>query len=124
MLFKNFFYYFANEECRDVFIKNPERFVEKVIFSSERNCPLRLRPHKAAELIAQDKHLLGHCPVTLKDDERVEKGNPLLIVQFKENRFLFANEEKLTKFYANPTRYATIQLPVKMPASVDPVSLY
>lgn len=80
MLFQNNFYYFANEQCREIFLRNPERFTTKVIFSQDRNRPFRLRPHKASELVAQEKHLLGFCPVTLKDEDRIEKGSQLLVV--------------------------------------------
>ena len=69
-------------------MRNPKRFTEKVIFSSARNVPLRIRTAKAAEVIAQDKELLGYCPVTLKDeDKKLEKGCQLLCVQFKDYKF-------------------------------------
>lgn len=35
-----------------------------------------------------------------------------------------ASEEKLKKFFENPSRYANASLPVKMPAAVDPVHLF
>ena len=118
------FYYFAGAEERDLFIANPDKFTKNILFSSERAIPNRYRHHKCAELVAQEKAILGHCPVTLKDQDRVEKGNPILIVGFKDMRFVFANEEKLCKFFADPTRYASVALPVKMPPQLDPVSLH
>lgn len=74
VLYNNFFYFFASKTERDVFVQNPKQFTEKVLFCQDRNVPKRYRAHKAAEIISQEKSLLGHCPVTLKDEERVEKG--------------------------------------------------
>ena len=105
-------------------MKNPHIFTEKVIFSQERNVPSRLRQHKASEIIAQEKALSGHCPVTLKDEDRIEKGQQLIVVNFKDTRFIFASQEKAAKFLFNPSRYHNVQLPVKMPPSKDPVSLF
>ena len=66
---------------------------------------------------------MGHCPVTLKDENRVVKGYQLSVVSFKDNRFVFASEEKAAKFFLCPSAYATVQLPVKMPPNKDPVLL-
>jgi hypothetical protein len=73
-----------------------------VIFSSQKGIPLRLKPHKAAEIIAQEKALLGHCPVTLVDADRVVKGDPLLVVQYKDQKFSFESEAKLQHFLLTP----------------------
>lgn len=124
VLYKNLFYYFASPAQREVFVSDPQKFV-KTNFSHERNIPKRYRFHKAAEIISQEKALMGHCPVTLKDEnERVEKGIQLIVISFKDNRFVFASEEKASRFFMNPSRYHKEVLPVKMPASKDPVLLY
>lgn len=124
VLYKHDFYYFNTDKERQMFLDNPAKFTEKVLFSGARNCPMRLRPHKASEIIAQEKTLQGYCPVTLVDEERVQKGDQILVVQFKDNRYIMASEEKLKKFFENPSRYANAQLPVKMPAAVDSVHLF
>ena len=54
VLYKNLFYYFNSIKDRDIFVKAPKRFTEKIIFSSARNVPLRLRLNKAAEVMAQE----------------------------------------------------------------------
>jgi YHS domain-containing protein len=74
VLYKDAFYFFASRSDRDVFVKNPKQFTERVLFCQDRNVPKRYRAHKAAEIISQEKALLGHCTVTLKDEERIEKG--------------------------------------------------
>ena len=66
------FYFFAGVKERDTFLKNPTLFTEKIIFSSEKKKPMFLRPWKASELISNEKELLGHCSVSLKDEERIE----------------------------------------------------
>jgi hypothetical protein len=43
--------------------------------------------------------------VTLKDEERVEKGYQISVISFKDNRFVFASEEKASRFFLNPSRY-------------------
>jgi len=44
-----------------MFMNNPARFVNNVIFSSAKGIPLRLKAHKAAEIVAQEKGILAHC---------------------------------------------------------------
>lgn len=48
----------------------------------------------------------------------------MLIVQFKDNRFIMSSEEAANKFFENPQRYASVQLPVKMPPQIDAVNLH
>lgn len=86
--------------------------------------PLRLQPHKAAEILNNDKHLSGHCSVTLMDEERVIKGDQILLINYKEHKYAFETEYKLQRFYRNPFKYSKAHLPVKMPPAVDKVSLY
>lgn len=93
------------------------------MFSTERNTPTRIRTYKAAEVVNQEKAILGHCPVTLKDDGKVEKGLGLLVVKFKDNTFIFTSEEKMDRFFSCPGAYADASLPVKMPPASDPVHL-
>jgi len=84
---------------------------------------MRIRTYKAAEVVNQEKAILGHCPVTLKDDGKVEKGLGLLVVKFKDNTFIFTSEEKMDRFFSCPGAYADASLPVKMPPASDPVHL-
>lgn len=84
---------------------------------------MRVRTYKASEVVNQEKAIQGHCPVTLKDEGKVEKGLGLLIIKFKDNTFVFTNEEKMDRFFACPGAYADAALPVKMPPSSDPVYL-
>ena len=67
VLYKNLFFFFANAEMRDIFVRNPKRFTESVLFSNQRNIPKRLSEHKAAEIAESEKSLMGYCPVTLMD---------------------------------------------------------
>ena len=67
VLYKNLFYFFANTEARDIFVANPKRFTENILFSQERNIPVRLAQHKAAEIAESEKNLLGYCAVSLMD---------------------------------------------------------
>jgi len=123
-LYQNLFYYFAGPAERAIFVANPRTFTEKIVFSTARNIPSLLRQHKASEIIAQEKALMGHCSVTLKDEEKVLKGENLILVNFKDQRYVFETQEKAIKFMFDPARYSGVQLPVKMPASKDSVSLF
>jgi adenylate/nucleoside-diphosphate kinase len=123
VLYNNQFYFFAGPNERAIFCAEPQRFTGKLHFSHERNIPKRLRPHKAAEIDAQEKAISGHCPVSLKDENKVDQGNRLIVISFKDNKFLFASEAKATKFFQCPSDYANVQLPVKMPPSKNPVLL-
>lgn len=95
VLYKNFFYYFASKDHRDIFIKNPKRFTENILFADEGLLPSRFKHHKAAEIAETPKSLSDYCPVTLKDEEKLVKGNSLLMVTFEEEKYIMASEEKL-----------------------------
>lgn len=124
VFYQNVFFYFKGPTEKQMFISAPYRFTNNVIFSSEKGIPLRLKPHKAAEIVAQEKGILGHCPVSLVEEQRVVKGDLLLCVQYKDVKFAFENEVKLQKFLRTPARYNSVELPVKMPPHEEPVSLY
>ena len=91
VLYKQSFYFFAGPKQREIFIRNPSRFTQKVIFSSAKRVPVFLRPSTAAELISNEKELLGHCPVTLQDEEKIEQCNQLLLVKFDNKNYVMAN---------------------------------
>jgi hypothetical protein len=86
--------------------------------------PIRFFPHKAAEVVINEKTLNGHCSITLMDEERVNKGDPILLIIYKENKYIFENEFKLQRFLANPFKYSRASLPVKMPPHEDKISLF
>lgn len=69
-----------------------------MIFSTDRNIPRRMMGHKAAEIAETEKALLNYCPVTLADEEKLEQGNSILVVNFKGEKYTFTSEEKLQKF--------------------------
>jgi len=123
-LYKNLFYYFAGPAERAIFVANPNEFTQKILYSTLRNIPILMRQHKAAEIIAQEKALNGHCSVSLKDEGKVLKGENLIVVNLKDQRYVFETQEKAIKFMCDPARYSGVQLPVKMPPSKDSVSLY
>lgn len=62
--------------------------------------------------------------MSLKDEDRLEKGQQLIVVNFKDTRFVFATQEKANQFFMNPSRYHQTKLPVKMPPAKDSVSLH
>jgi adenylate/nucleoside-diphosphate kinase len=94
------------------------------LFTSSKGLPHLIKPYKAAEVISQEKVLLGHCPVTLAEEKLVVAGDSCLLVNYKEHKFLFQSLAKLARFLANPKKYSSVQLPVKMPPQPDKVSLY
>jgi hypothetical protein len=50
--YENSFFYFKSNIEKDMFLSNPRRFVNNIIFSSTKGIPFRLKVHKAAEIIA------------------------------------------------------------------------
>jgi YHS domain-containing protein len=124
VLYKNAFYYFRGTNERDQFIKNPSRFIVNVELPKPSDLPLRVMHHKAAEAILHEKALNAHCSVTLMDEERVKKGDPILLILFKDGKYVFDTENKLQRFLANPFKYAKAVLPVKMPPPEDKISLF
>ena len=62
--------------------------------------------------------------MTLKEENRIEKGSQMIVVSFKDNKFVFTSQENAAKFLLNPSRYEKVKLPTKMPPNADPVSLF
>mmetsp|Transcript_17746 Transcript_17746/g.12680 ORF Transcript_17746/g.12680 Transcript_17746/m.12680 type:complete len:121 (+) Transcript_17746:3082-3444(+) len=107
-----------------MFVKNPERFLVGSKLPAKQELPIRMYPHKAAEVVGYEKALNGYCPSTIIDEERVSKADQLLLIVFKESKYIFQSEYKLQKFLANPYKYSKAVLPVKMPPPEDKVSLF
>ena len=105
VLYKNCFYFFKGIQERDMFVQNPSRFILNVALPRMTDLPLRLLPHKAAEVVLLEKALNGHCAVTLMDEERVKKGDVLLLIVYRDHKFIFDSEFKLQRFLANPFKY-------------------
>ena len=78
VLFNNNFFFFKSSKERDMFLSNPNRFLQSPSFPKPHDLSLRLKPHKAAEVIIHEKALNGHCPASLLDEERVTKGDQIL----------------------------------------------
>jgi len=124
VLYKNLFYYFASPAQRELFVLNPRKFTDNVIFSTPRNIPVRMPAHKASEIADTEKALLNYCAVTLADEEKLVKGKNILVISFKGEKFVFCSEEKLAKFLQTPARYSKTKLPVKIPSEEKPVLLH
>jgi hypothetical protein len=107
-----------------MFVQNPSRFIMNVALPRLTDLPLRFLPHKAAEVMLLEKALNGHCAVTLMDEERVKRGDALLLIVYREHKFIFDSEFKLQRFLANPFKYQKASLPVKMPPPEDKISLF
>lgn len=52
VLYQHKFYYFAGAAERAIFCQNPNAFVNKTVYSTQRNVPIKIREHKASEVIA------------------------------------------------------------------------
>ena len=95
MLYDNYFYFFRSTKERDTFISNPARFVDSSSLPRNSDLPMRIKPHKACEVVMHEKALNSHCAVSLMDEERVKKGDMALLVVFKEDKYIFDSEFKL-----------------------------
>lgn len=122
VFYKEFFYFFKSKEQRDQFVMNPGRFLFHVNFNMD--LPQRLSHHLAAQIIHLEKALDRHCPVSLHDDQEVIKAAGILSAIYGQRKFVFADEHKLQKFLVNPSKFAKITLPVKMPAETNKVTLF
>lgn len=114
-------YFFRTTKQRDIFLESPEVFSNPKLFPADR--PQWLSLHNSAEIVSKEKNLANYCPVTLYEEEKVEKGYQLYLVFYKENKFIFENPRKLVRFLANPVRYSKVTLPVKMPPINEKISL-
>ena len=78
-----------------MFITNPARFIQHSNLPKPQELPIRMMPHKAAEVVLNEKALNAHCSVTLMDEERVTKGDSILLISYKDSKYTFASEFKL-----------------------------
>ena len=95
VLYDNCFYFFRSSTERDTFLANPTRFVDTSSFPRVSDIPIRYQPHKACEVTVHEKAFGGHCSVSLADEERVCKGDPALLVIYREDKYIFDSEFKL-----------------------------
>lgn len=95
VLYNNAFYFFRGTKERDMFLSNPSRFLMNHNFPKQEDLSIRFWPHKPAEIVTHEKSLNGHCAVTLMDEERATKGDPVLMVQYKGSKYIFDSEFKL-----------------------------
>jgi len=124
VLYNSSFYFFKSTKERDMLLSDYHRFTHDTMFPRGNELPLRPQPHKACEIILHEKSLSGHCAVSLNDEDRVRKGDPALLIFYKDDKYVFDSEFKLQRFLANPFKYSKATLPVKMPPPEDKVSLY
>lgn len=54
----------------------------------------------------------------------MKKGDPILLIVFRDEKWIFDTEHKLQRFLANPFKYSKASLPVKMPPPEDKISLF
>mmetsp|Transcript_22504 Transcript_22504/g.19990 ORF Transcript_22504/g.19990 Transcript_22504/m.19990 type:complete len:261 (+) Transcript_22504:257-1039(+) len=114
-------YFFRNLTERDIFIDCPEEFSNPKLFPSD--IPEWIEPHNAAQIISKEKNLANYCPVTLFEEDKVDKGYQLYLAFYKEHKFIFDTPGKLIRFLANPVRYSKVILPVKIPILMKRLSL-
>jgi adenylate/nucleoside-diphosphate kinase len=124
VLYRHMFFFFSGVSERDAFVRTPELFTQKILFSSSKRTPNLLRSWKAAEMASNEKELSNYCPVSLKDGEKLEDGNHWLLVKFDGKNFIFSNAYKARAFATHPHRYFKTQLPVKLPPKQSPIGLF
>ena len=56
-------------------------------------------------MASTEKELQNFCPVSLKNEEKIEVGSHLLCVKFDNKNFVFGNAEKAKAFFTNPHLY-------------------
>lgn len=79
-------YFFRNLKERDIFINSPKEFSNPRLFPTD--IPEWIEPHNAAQIISKEKNLANYCPVTLYEEDKVEKGYQLYLAFYKGNFFI------------------------------------
>lgn len=74
-------YFFRTIEQRDIFLQYPDQFSDSKLFQTD--IPNQIEPHNAAQIISKEKNLANYCPVTLLEEDKVEKGNQLYLAFYK-----------------------------------------
>ena len=74
-------YFFRTIEQRDIFLQSPDQFSNPRLFPAD--IPEVIEPHNAAQIISKEKNLANYCPVTLLEEDKVEKGYQLYLAFYK-----------------------------------------
>ena len=71
----------------------------------------------------------GYCPVTFaegrgpRDWSSIVEGDPVSAIKYRGKVYAFANASQKHKFMRNPSAYVDLELPLKLPPKMKPMSL-
>lgn len=89
------------------------------------NMAFRVPLPMAAEKAKEGVHYMleGHCPVTLLEAHKIERGNPLSMCRYKNVIYSLVNHYATNKFLETPSKYEPVKLPAKLPVTKEKVKL-
>jgi adenylate kinase family enzyme len=126
--YRSQFFRMCNDEHRDKFIEDPDKYapgtVPKAIRPIPEQLPYRIPYLETQRIRASNCVLKGYCPVTLKKYEakghyKLVAGSPACCVLYKADIYRLANERALSIFMETPGFYYDTKLPRKMPPVVS-----
>uniref|UniRef100_H2MFS1 Cilia- and flagella-associated protein 206 n=1 Tax=Oryzias latipes TaxID=8090 RepID=H2MFS1_ORYLA len=128
--YRKLYYKLCSEKHLEEFLSSPDQFVPP-------GCPHMLpQPHllpkKLTEVevknrFPQHPELKGFCPVTYQEGkqrfEALVQGKAKYAVEYREQLYVFASQQKQEKFLRTPEAFWNQKLPKKVPALCEPVLL-
>ena len=123
----------ANLEALNKLSSNPNTYI------SSRPGPTSKLPSDLPLMVPLGAHLRsgaslevefgGYCPVTFQEGQgardwsSIVEADPICCVQYQNKMWGFANSIQKRKFMEQPYLYVTLELPLKLPPKMKPVSL-
>jgi adenylate/nucleoside-diphosphate kinase len=121
----------ANKKRLRRFIADPWRFVSPSADSCSlpQDLPLSVPLGSHLRSSVQDFAFDGYCPVTFaegrgpRDWDSIVEGDPVSAVKYQGKTYAFANASQKHKFMRRPSAYIDLELPLKLPPKMKPMSL-
>ncbi|KAJ1557287.1 adenylate kinase, partial [Nowakowskiella sp. JEL0078] len=121
--FEGLFYRMSNEENLQIFLQNPNHFVNGQDMPKKLPCHLVTADLKA--LFPKQLQLQGYCPVTFCEGppgfESIIPGKIEFLVEYNDELYIMESNNKLEKFMRTPEKYVNLTLPKKLPPKLCPI---
>ncbi|XP_063773183.1 adenylate kinase 9 isoform X2 [Pseudophryne corroboree] len=128
--FRGHYYKMASQTELDAFLQNPELYVPPLAprpLPPPEMLPKKLRVADVKSKFPKNAEMKGYCPVAYVDGkkryEALVPGHIEHAVEYRDNIYIFKNEENLQRFMRFPEKYWNHKLPSKLPPKMEPVML-
>ncbi|XP_021456393.2 adenylate kinase 9 isoform X1 [Oncorhynchus mykiss] len=128
--FRGHYYKMCSREYLELFLETPEQFVIPGCphaLPPSHMLPKKLTAGQVKARFPKQVEMKGYCPVTYLDGrqryEALVRGSVEYSVEYREQIYIFENEQKQDRFLRLPETYWNQKLPDKLPPMSEPVQL-